>query len=105
MRLPFRRCFLVFIVVITAAAPATSEPIAAEEFKLEEGFTSLFNGTDLTGWEYGPVPVTNKPIIETLAGKSATQDQVFEVKDGLIVATGKRTMASIPIGSSTRTSS
>jgi len=59
----------------------------------EEGFTSLFNGKDLTGWEYGPVPVAKKPIFEKLEGKSATKDQVFEVSDGLIVANGKKVMA------------
>jgi hypothetical protein len=73
-------------------------PLAAlaqqkDDFKLEDGFTSLFNGKDLSGWQYGPVPVTKKPIIETLEGKTATKDQVFEVSDGLIVASGKRIMA------------
>jgi hypothetical protein len=60
---------------------------------VEEGYTSLFNGKDLTGWEYGPVPVAKKPIIEKLDGKTATKDQVFEIEGGLIVATGKRIMA------------
>jgi hypothetical protein len=60
---------------------------------VEEGYTSLFNGKDLTGWAYGPVPVTKRPIIEKLEGKTATKDKVFEVKDGLIVASGKRIMA------------
>jgi hypothetical protein len=59
----------------------------------EEGYTSLFNGKDLTGWEYGPVPVTKRPIIEKLDGKAATKDKVFEVSDGLIVASGKKVMA------------
>lgn len=59
----------------------------------EEGYTSLFNGKDLSGWEYGPVPVTKRPIIEKLEGKTETKDQVFEVKDGLIVASGKKIMA------------
>lgn len=66
---------------------------AADDFAQEEGFQSLFNGADLTGWEYGPVPVTKQPIIEKLAGKPATKDGVFAVRDGLIVANGKKTMA------------
>src|SRR6185437_8228886 len=66
---------------------------AADDFKLEEGFSSLFNGKDLTGWQYGPVPVTKKPIIEKLDGKTATKDKVFEVNEGMIVASGKRIMA------------
>jgi hypothetical protein len=59
----------------------------------EDGYTSLFSGKDLTGWEYGPVPVTKKPIIEKLESKQATKDKVFEVADGVIVASGKRIMA------------
>lgn len=66
---------------------------AADDFKLEDGYSSLFNGKDLTGWEYGPVPVSKKPIIEKLEGKTATNDKVFEVADGLIAASGKRVMA------------
>jgi len=66
---------------------------AADDFKVEEGYTNLFNGKDLTGWEYGPVPVTKKPIIEKLDGKTATKDRVFEVSDGLLVASGKKIMA------------
>lgn len=66
---------------------------AGDAFRIEKDFTSLFNGKDMTGWEYGPVPVTKKPIIEKLEGKTVTKDGVFEVKDGHIIATGKRIMA------------
>ena len=59
----------------------------------EHDYTRLFNGKDLTGWEYGPVPVTKKPIIEKLDGKTATKDQVFAVHEGVIVASGKKVMA------------
>lgn len=86
-----RRLFLVSIGVCIAAVSGIVT--AADDFKPEEGFVSLFNGTDLTGWEFGPVPVTKKPIIEKLDGKTATKDGVFEVRDGLIVASGKRIMA------------
>src|SRR5262245_36825385 len=67
--------------------------VGAPQDAVEEGYTSLFNGKDLTGWEYGPVPVTKRPIIETLAGKTATKDNVFAVRDGVIVASGKKIMA------------
>jgi hypothetical protein len=77
------------LLLLAVAAVA----IAADDFKLEAGCTSLFNGKDLTGWEYGPVPVTKKPIIEKLDDKTATKDKVFEVSDGLIVASGKKVMA------------
>lgn len=53
---------------------------AADDFKLEDGYTSLFNGKDLTGWCY-PGP-KGKP----LEGKTETDDKRFFVKDGIIVA-------------------
>ncbi len=67
--------------------------VSAAQNPAEDGYTNLFNGKDLTGWEYGPVPVTKKPIIEKLDGKTTTKDQVFAVSDGVIVASGKRIMA------------
>ena len=84
-------CKLLLLALLAASLGACAA--AADDFKLEEGYTSLYNGKDLTGWEYGPVPVSKKPIIEKLDGKSATADKVFEVSDGLIVANGKRVMA------------
>src|SRR5689334_4283241 len=86
MRCTFFALLLLPISLISATA-------RVDDFKPEEGFTSLFNGKDLTGWEYGPVPVTKKPIIEKLEGKTGSKDQVFEVNDGLIVANGKKIMA------------
>ncbi len=50
---------------------------AGDDFKLEPGFTSLFNGKDLTGWRY---------YKEMLDGKTATADQRFTIVDGIIVA-------------------
>jgi len=52
----------------------------ADDFKPEEGFTSLFNGKDLTGWTYGGA---------SLDGKTETPDQRFQVVDGVIVAQAK----------------
>lgn len=49
----------------------------ADDFKVESGYTLLFNGKDLTGWRYG------KDVLE---GKSETADKRFFVKDGAIVA-------------------
>jgi hypothetical protein len=83
-------CGLGFLGLLAAPVGAAD---AADDFKLEEGFASLFNGKDLSGWQYGPVPVTKKPIIEKLDGKTATKEKVFEVSEGSIVASGKRIMA------------
>jgi hypothetical protein len=52
---------------------------AADEFKVEEGYVSLFNGKDLTGWRYG-----NKG--QDMDGKTETPDGRFSVEDGIIVA-------------------
>lgn len=51
---------------------------AGDDFKVEEGYVSLFNGKDLTGWRY---------YKETdLTGKTETADKRFRVAGGVIVA-------------------
>jgi hypothetical protein len=55
---------------------------AEDEFQVEPGYTSLFNGKDLTGWRY----VGSK---ESLEGKTETADQRFQVVNGIIVANAK----------------
>src|SRR5262245_7394095 len=47
----------------------------------EPGFRPLFNGKDLTGWRRAETD---------LAGKSATEDGRFAVKDGVLVITGSK---------------
>jgi hypothetical protein len=47
----------------------------------EPGFRPLFNGRDLTGWRRGG---------EDLAGKTATDDGRFAVKDGVLVISGSK---------------
>ena len=47
----------------------------------EPGFEPLFNGKDLTGWRMGSTE---------LAGKTATDDGRFAVRDGLLVITGSK---------------
>lgn len=81
------------VLVLAVLCGGLGRGAVAEDFVLDSGFTSLFNGKDLTGWEYGPVPVTKKPIIETLSAKTATADGVFAVREGTIVANGKRIMS------------
>ena len=90
----FRLAALILLLAWSLPVGVGDGPwVALARDAAEEGYTSLFNGKDLTGWEYGPVPVTKKPIIEKLDGKTATKDGVFAVKEGLIVASGKRIMA------------
>jgi Domain of Unknown Function (DUF1080) len=47
----------------------------------EPGFEPIFTGRDLTGWRLGETD---------LAGKSATDDGRFAVKDGVLVITGSK---------------
>jgi hypothetical protein len=57
-----------------ALAPTTIG--RADDVKTEEGYKSLFNGKDLTGWRIGKTK---------LDGMTETKDKRFEVKDGVIV--------------------
>lgn len=59
---------------LLASSPA---PSAADDFKLEEGFTLLFNGKDLNGWK------TKKG--DSLDDKTDAFGQRFKVKDGILV--------------------
>jgi hypothetical protein len=52
---------------------------AEDDFKVEEGFTSLFNGKDLTGWRYPGAKG------KTLDGKTETPDGRIKVEHGAIV--------------------
>jgi hypothetical protein len=47
----------------------------------EPGFEPIFNGKDLTGWRAGQTD---------LAGKTATDDGRFAVKDGVLVISGSK---------------
>jgi hypothetical protein len=47
----------------------------------EPGFTPIFNGKDLTGWRMGDTD---------LAGKTASDDGRFAVKDAILVITGSK---------------
>ena len=69
MRLPVL-CGFVFLLVVIGRA--------ADSFKLEAGFTALFNGRDLTGWGYSAT--------EKFDGKTAAADGRFTVRDGLLIA-------------------
>jgi hypothetical protein len=68
---------LLLLAGVTAAV--TGRERAAEPFPPEPGFTSLFNGKDLTGWRY------HGSKGEPMEGKTSTPDGRIEVKDGVIV--------------------
>jgi hypothetical protein len=74
------RSLLLFGLLTAMLAAASSQ---AQDQKTEEGFTSLFNGKDFTGWKYLPAPK------ESLEGKTETPDGRMVVKDGVILVNEK----------------
>ncbi|MEQ1851647.1 MAG: DUF1080 domain-containing protein [Chthoniobacteraceae bacterium] len=54
----------------------------AEDWKPEEGFTSLYNGRDLTGWGYRD---KEQKVLETFDGKTEAGDGRFTAKPGILV--------------------
>jgi hypothetical protein len=71
------------LFALALALSVAGQLSAADDWKPEEGYTSLFNGKDLTGWRYTGAPK------ESLEGKTQTSDKRFEVVDGVIVANDK----------------
>src|SRR5271155_5169008 len=69
-------------LVATAAAIGTEAGQAAGD-KSEDGYTSLFNGKDLTGWRY---PGAKGEVMD---GKTETPDKRIQVVDGIIVVNAK----------------
>lgn len=54
---------------------------SAEDWKPEEGYTSLFNGTDLTGWCF---KAKTGEVTEKFEGKAASSDGRYTAKDGVL---------------------
>jgi hypothetical protein len=65
-------CWL--LCLVTAASLVS---VRAADWKPEPGFTSLFNGKDLTGWRYK----TN----EVFDGKTESTDGRYTARDGMLV--------------------
>lgn len=55
----------------------------ADDFKIEDGYTSLFNGKDLTGWRYP------KATGRSMDGQTETPDRRISVVNGVIVMNEK----------------
>lgn len=71
------------VLAALAAVALLAGTTAADDFKPEVGYVSLFNGKDLSGWQYPGKKGT------TLDNKAESSDKRFEVKDGAIVANAK----------------
>jgi hypothetical protein len=67
------------VLVVTAIVSllALTASVRADDFQLEPGFVSLFNGKDLTGWCYNKTNV--------FEGKTATDDGRYSAKDGIFI--------------------
>jgi hypothetical protein len=76
MSCPVLRSLLACAVMLAAV---TLGAVAAYDQKDDEGFTPLFNGRDLTGW---------KTVVDPKK-KDVKPEDIWSVKDGIIVCTGK----------------
>lgn len=74
----FRVVFKLASAAVLMAILAVAHGRAEDDFKVEDGFVSLFNGKDLTGWQY-------RGSKEKLEGKTETQDGRIKVENGAIV--------------------
>lgn len=68
----------VFLLLLSCTALSFTRVAAADDFKLEPGFVSLFNGKDLTGWGY--------KTGEKFDGATATPDGRFTAGEGILAA-------------------
>lgn len=72
-------CFLT-VAFTVFLAPATRVR-AADEFRLEQGFTLFFNGKDLTGWKLRGG--------DSLDGKTEAPNNRIQAKEGKLIIDGK----------------
>ena len=70
---------LVAALVAALGSPAT---VRADDWKPEEGFTSLFNGKDLTGWGYRD---KDAKVLENFDGKLSASDGRYTAREGMLV--------------------
>jgi hypothetical protein len=69
------------IATLAFCIAALSLILRADDFKPEEGFVSLFNGKDLTGWGYRD---KDQKVLESFDGKTAASDARYTAKDGIL---------------------
>ena len=74
---------LLHLCIIALLALATFSA-RADDFKLESGYISLFNGKDLTGWGYKTNNFDGK-IVDDFTGKIAASDNRFSASNGVFV--------------------
>jgi hypothetical protein len=70
---------LLLSVLVLLAEPGWAD----DDFKIEDGYTNLFNGKDLSGWRYPGAKGMD------LDGKTETPDRRIAVENGVIVMRAK----------------
>ncbi len=85
---------LILVTAALAVAATDDEKAGPNDNKPPEGFTALFNGTDLTNWQgLVPINVRAKLSPEELAAKQKEANETFlphwTVQNGIIVYDGK----------------
>src|SRR4051812_6636172 len=75
---------------LLAALFCTAAPLQADDWKPEQGFKSLFNGHDLTGWAFRAKTDKTDPhvgvVIEKFDGKTESSDAGrYSAKDGVLI--------------------
>jgi Domain of Unknown Function (DUF1080) len=75
--------FVSLAVLLAAVLPPAAR--AADSFKPEPGFVSLFNGKDLGGWCYRDGAKTDEKVAIAFDGRTAASDGRFSAKDGVFV--------------------
>src|SRR5579863_1081209 len=85
MKLPSSLCLAAALLTC-----ATLTPARADDFQLEPGFVSLFNGKDLTGWAFTTNGFNGKDFpgwgdgAKNFDGKTASDDGRYSAGDGIL---------------------
>jgi hypothetical protein len=80
---------LAFVVLFTATSIVSCSNLKNEDWTPESGFTSLFNGNDLSAWCFRVKPVNGKSspgkITDSFDGKVESNDEGrYSAKDGIL---------------------
>jgi hypothetical protein len=74
------RSLFAFVCVVAASAA-----FAADDFKPEPGFVSLFNGQDLTGWCYREENKPDTAVTASFDGKRESDDARYSAGNGGLI--------------------
>lgn len=86
--------FSAFATLLASVAVSTARPVKFEDIKAPPGFTPLFNGKDLAGWQGNidmkqRVTLPREKLDELLKQRTKTAQEHWTVKDGVLHHDGK----------------